>query len=489
MRRWPRVREPHLHVRGSDYSGLSLWKLTPHTPYAVSAFARRTGDLASLSRVDLRVLALTWMLEKECNGAHHLRTTPPDVAAKQGGGPRENPGGRGARVPREGGAASGGQSGEKGHGELVGPQTGHTGLAASERSVQILLLPAGAKCVSVVCMSTGPRRAASEALEGGAAAGNAKVPEGAPAQAPAPATARGWLRLPGWAESAKPGAGAEEGVRQDDGGDDLGHPGPSSAGAGPRPEDDDLPWITVDNLREAQRADSKFGYFPDRSTDVCCMTTDFAMQNVIMRMGMRLLSTSGMVMRSVKQWAQQCSGCFRITRDMGRQYCDHCGNNTLIRIALVVNRDGSERVLPIPKYVRDRIMSTRGTRYAIPLPKQGRNAGNAVTSEDALAEVRTCAAPHPWLLVIPPVMMHIESVNPPTVERDDKRMNVWTPEAGLQVWALDALRKECSRSYQISPMLVCTPPRPPTRVTGEAEVRSQRRHAEGRGCARSELRL
>eukprot|EP00307_Rebecca_sp_RCC1486_P012580 CAMPEP_0119431666 /NCGR_PEP_ID=MMETSP1335-20130426/46360_1 /TAXON_ID=259385 /ORGANISM="Chrysoculter rhomboideus, Strain RCC1486" /LENGTH=170 /DNA_ID=CAMNT_0007457473 /DNA_START=51 /DNA_END=560 /DNA_ORIENTATION=- len=118
------------------------------------------------------------------------------------------------------------------------------------------------------------------------------------------------------------------------------------------------------------------------------MTTDFAMQNVLMRMGMKLLSADGMIMRSVKQWGMQCSGCFRTARDMSRQFCAHCGNATLVRVALVVDKHGRERVLPIPEHVRAKIMSTRGTRYTMAAPKQGRNAGNEITSEDALAEAK-----------------------------------------------------------------------------------------------------
>ena len=48
---------------------------------AVRAFAKLTGDLPVLSAVDLRVLALTWMLEKECRGVAHLRTEPPPRGA------------------------------------------------------------------------------------------------------------------------------------------------------------------------------------------------------------------------------------------------------------------------------------------------------------------------------------------------------------------------------------------------------------------------
>jgi len=118
------------------------------------------------------------------------------------------------------------------------------------------------------------------------------------------------------------------------------------------------------------------------------MTTDFAMQNVVMRMGMKLLSAQGMLMRSVKQWGVQCSGCFRTAHDVSRQFCSHCGNQTLVRVALVVDKDGRERVLPIPPHVQTKILSTRGTVFSMAAPKQGRNAGNLITAEDALAEAR-----------------------------------------------------------------------------------------------------
>lgn len=41
-----------------------------------AGFARQTGDLRSLSRVDLKVIALTYMLERQETGAAHLRTKP-----------------------------------------------------------------------------------------------------------------------------------------------------------------------------------------------------------------------------------------------------------------------------------------------------------------------------------------------------------------------------------------------------------------------------
>lgn len=308
----------------------------------VSAFARKTGDLAALSLVDTKVLALAWMLEKECNGARHLRSEPEVIRRRQRDEPKAGRSGA-AAVALAPAAADHGRSGVPG------------------RRIELVLLPSSSSRLAVVVAPRGGREGA--------------VPE----TRAVPTPASFWRVLPGWATAARPSDDTRRSASQ--------LPRPSEA-AGPRPEDEDIPWITVDNLRDAQRADSKFGYVPDEATDVCCITTDFAMQNVIMRMGMRLLSAGGLVMKSVKQWAQQCTGCFRVVRDMSREFCAHCGNHTLVRVATIVDGRGMERILPIPDHVRAKILSTRGTRYTLPMPKSGRNAGNVITAEDQLAEVR-----------------------------------------------------------------------------------------------------
>jgi PIN domain of ribonuclease len=46
-------------------------------------FSRKTGDFSTLSSVDLKVLALTYMLEVEANGTARLRTEPVKVCAKR----------------------------------------------------------------------------------------------------------------------------------------------------------------------------------------------------------------------------------------------------------------------------------------------------------------------------------------------------------------------------------------------------------------------
>jgi hypothetical protein len=44
--------------------------------HLVVQFSKLTGDYSSLSVPDLKILALTWMLEKEHNGTEHLRSQP-----------------------------------------------------------------------------------------------------------------------------------------------------------------------------------------------------------------------------------------------------------------------------------------------------------------------------------------------------------------------------------------------------------------------------
>jgi RNA-binding protein NOB1 len=49
---------------------------TPESYVAAMEFAKKTGDYASLSATDLKVIALTLTLEKEVYGAANIRTEP-----------------------------------------------------------------------------------------------------------------------------------------------------------------------------------------------------------------------------------------------------------------------------------------------------------------------------------------------------------------------------------------------------------------------------
>jgi hypothetical protein len=44
---------------------------------------------------------------------------------------------------------------------------------------------------------------------------------------------------------------------------------------------------------------------------VAVITTDFAMQNVLLQMGLRLLSVNGLAVTTLRSWIKRCHGCFR----------------------------------------------------------------------------------------------------------------------------------------------------------------------------------
>ena len=113
---------------------------------------------------------------------------------------------------------------------------------------------------------------------------------------------------------------------------------------------------------------------------VGCITIDFAMQNVILGMGLHLLSTGGMVIRRLKQWVLKCDACFKITTDMTKQFCPVCGNHALAKLSVSVNDDGSKRY----GYKKDRKVKTRGTIFPIAKNKGGRHNPTILLREDQL---------------------------------------------------------------------------------------------------------
>lgn len=69
-------------------------------------------------------------------------------------------------------------------------------------------------------------------------------------------------------------------------------------------EDDDEAF-----LDEGESADE-----PVFESSVASVTADFAMQNVILQMGLRLVAPNGMRIKQLSRWVLRCSACFKITK-------------------------------------------------------------------------------------------------------------------------------------------------------------------------------
>jgi len=110
---------------------------------------------------------------------------------------------------------------------------------------------------------------------------------------------------------------------------------------------------------------------------VGCVTADFSMQNVLLQMGMHVVSVDGLLIRRVKTFSLKCESCFRITHEVHRKFCRHCGHATLYKITVTTNADGKIEYR-MPRRMRT---TNRGARYTVPAPKMGR-VNNMLVRED-----------------------------------------------------------------------------------------------------------
>lgn len=95
------------------------------------------------------------------------------------------------------------------------------------------------------------------------------------------------------------------------------------------------------------------------------------MQNVLLQMGLNLLSTSIQQVRHIKTYILRCHACFQKTKDMSKQFCPRCGKPTLTRVSCSTNAKG-EFQMHLKKNMQ---WNRRGDRYSIPRPVSGTASG------------------------------------------------------------------------------------------------------------------
>ncbi|KAF4036366.1 Nin one binding (NOB1) Zn-ribbon like [Phytophthora infestans] len=284
---------------------------------AVVNFSRKTGDFTYLSLTDLRVMALSYQLEVEANGADHLRTSPKLSQTVTRAANGKIVGGSQTNIPcKYFGTAMGcckyGDDCSFVHEEKTESEEPTEDEEAEEPVVEQVI---------------------SEEIR------NADVKS---------------RIMGGFAASSNAGAA----------------------------EDDGKNWITGDNF--AKFTASPFGDGKgleeiSSRLPVACITTDFSMQNVMLQIGLRLLSTEGMIIKRVKQWILRCIACFTTSTEMDRMFCPKCGNSTMERVSYSLDRDGH-----MTFYTRaNRPTKLSGTKFSLPKPKGGRN-GDLLLREDQL---------------------------------------------------------------------------------------------------------
>ena len=100
-------------------------------------------------------------------------------------------------------------------------------------------------------------------------------------------------------------------------------------------------WISSSNLNKVLKNATAFEGTLLEEIGVGVMTADFAMQNILLQIGIPLLSVNGMLIRQVKSYILECFSCYKICRDNSKVFCPVCGNNTLLKVTCSFNDDGS----------------------------------------------------------------------------------------------------------------------------------------------------
>ncbi|GFV00072.1 RNA-binding protein NOB1 [Trichonephila clavipes] len=141
-------------------------------------------------------------------------------------------------------------------------------------------------------------------------------------------------------------------------------------------DEEETDWITPKNISEIK--EKMDGLKLNVSVVVACITTDYSMQNVLIQMGLNVISVDGMLIKQTRVFILRCYSCYKTTNDPTKVFCPNCGNSTLKRVSVTVNEDGTKRIhinfkKPIP---------IRGTRYSIPLPKRGKHQKNPILCAD-----------------------------------------------------------------------------------------------------------
>ncbi|KAK5162903.1 20S-pre-rRNA D-site endonuclease nob1 [Saxophila tyrrhenica] len=310
---------------------LTLRSPTPSSVKFVTDFARRTGDLAVLSRPDILIIALAYELECERNdGDWRLRRMP---------GQKRINGAAPQKEVAEGHGAGGEAQEQNTADEAVTTEKAANGNNALETT-------------------------AEEPVE--------NVPEGGSADQAEPSNNTDASNVDELKEDL---ANTNLEAKASPGHDDSTPKVDSAQNSAESQEDSDSDsdsegWITPSNLKkkQAQDADSSISQTPEPKTmQVGVLTTDFAMQNVILQINLNLLSPQLTRVKHLKTFVLRCHSCFQTTKEMNKQFCPRCGQPSLTRVSCSTNSNG-EFKLHLKKNMQ---WNTRGDRYSIPKPVHG----------------------------------------------------------------------------------------------------------------------
>jgi len=326
---------------------LNIRSPSPASYDAVVAFAKKTGDFPVLSKQDMGILALAYEMHCEKHGGpwglRHAPKGPLNVKPV---------------VIAEGEQQKSREVEEKGENYSKVPTVGTSVVEDDISNTQC------SEELSVGTQSTNPNSRAPAAQ-----AANKMVHENVEQQE---------QQLPESAAKIQEAGPAFEDIEQ--GISDLSVSDTNTPAQQPTPpassDEDDSDggaWITPSNLakHKAKEADSQVLSKDEPQIDIATMTTDFAMQNVLLQMNLHILTTNMQRIRRLRTSILRCHACFLTTKEMDKQFCPRCGQPALKRVSCSTNAKGEFRI----HLARNYQYNNRGNRYSILKPVAGTSNG------------------------------------------------------------------------------------------------------------------
>lgn len=343
----------------------------------VTEFARRTGDLPVLSKPDLQIIALTYELECERNqGDWRLRKVP---GQKGLNGPFPVKEGESTEAPKTEAVE---KVEEKPQKVLLGEE-GQVAAEIAEKPTAEVSPPEQQPAAEVAQDAAFAEPTAEVAPDAAVVEPTAEEAQDTViAEQPAVEDDGPWESIP--VKSKRGGKGRKNFTKafaQTSISDAP--PAPSQSASIPTTEgtqetaqeqsgseSDGEGWITPANLKQKQAEDAApaaADAYPQKKMEVAVLTTDFAMQNVIMQINLNLLSSSLMRIRHVRSVVLRCQACFLICREMNKQFCPRCGKPTLTRVSCSTTNSGEFKI----HLKKNFQYNSRGDRYSIPKAVHG----------------------------------------------------------------------------------------------------------------------
>ncbi|KAF9816885.1 hypothetical protein SFRURICE_012227 [Spodoptera frugiperda] len=296
----------------------------------VTDFSKKTGDYRSLSATDIKVMALTYQLEKEKVGTDHLKTEPTTQKIVKVTGL--------ANYNSNGNAAD--------DSEKINQETGEPSQKTDEETGEVnnvdKIVPQTDTNVSNE--DNGNDDEEMDAEEIAEQIKNMDIKEENVDELIVKVT-----------EEEEESESEEESDSDSDGGD----------------------WITPGNLAEKKK-EMELGEFEEKSVEVACTTSDFAMQNVLKQIGLNVTSVDGRIIKHLRTFIFRCTTCFKTTSVMTKVFCPKCGHSTLKKVGVSIDDDGVQHI-----HINGRKpLTARGKKFSLPTPRGGQHFQYPILTED-----------------------------------------------------------------------------------------------------------